>query len=164
MILVLLVYYLPYSLFALRLPAVILAVIAFSLYTAAYLCDIFLSGFNAVDQQWINAAKVLGLNHTQILFKIKLPIAIRAMLPAMLGLGITVFKDTSVLVVVAVGELTYSARQLQTAEPVNYALVMAMVILMYFTIATSGAAMTGIFEKKWNKNPTLQLIFERNDL
>jgi His/Glu/Gln/Arg/opine family amino acid ABC transporter permease subunit len=147
MITVLLAYYLPYRLFGFRIPPIILAVTAFSLYSSVYLSDIFRSGFRAVDSGWVDAARVLGLNRRQILFKIKLPTAVRAMTPALVGLAITIFKDTSVLVVVAVGELTWSARQIQVAQPGGYALVLGLVIGLYWGIATAGSVVCSRLEK-----------------
>lgn len=144
---VLLIYYLPYRVFAVRVPPIILAVIAFALYSSVYLSDIFRSGFRAVDAGWIDAARVLGLNRRQILLKIKLPTAVRAMTPALVGLAITIFKDTSVLVVVAVGELTYSARQIQVAHPAGYGVVLGLVIIMYWSIATAGSFLCSRLEK-----------------
>lgn len=149
MVLVLLVFYLPYRLLAIRVPAVVLAIIALSLYSGVYLSEIFRSGFRAVDRHWIDAAKILGLTKSQILLEIKLPIATQAMLPDFLGLAITVFKDTSVLVVVAVPELTYCARQMQVAEPINYTLVMGLVLVLYWSIATAGSVLCNRIEKTW---------------
>ncbi len=70
------------------------------------------------------------------------------MLPALLGLAITVFKDTSVLVVVAAGELTYTSRQVQTAAPVNYAMVLGIVIVIYWSIAAFGSIVVSRIEKR----------------
>ena len=157
MVLVLLVFYLPYRLAGLRLPPVILAAAIFSLYTGVYLSEIFRSGFRATDKTLIDAAKVLGLSSYQIMLKIKLPLALRTMIPSFLNIAITVFKDTSVLVVVAVPELMYTGRLLQSAHPVNYASVLLFILLYYWLIASMGAAVSSWFEKKWSKN----LVFSK---
>lgn len=136
MLLVLLVYFLPYPLFGIRVPAAILAVLAFTLYAGVYLGEILRSGLRAVPEGVLDASRVLGLSYYRIFFTIKLPIALRTMLPAMLGLVITVFKDTSVLMVVGVAEMTYTSRQLQVAEPVNYLLVLFLLICIYWSIIT----------------------------
>ncbi len=147
LILVLLTFYLPYRLFALRVPPIILATVALSLYAGAYLSEIFRSGFRAVDERWIDAAHTLGLGRWQVLLKIKLPIMLRAILPALLGLVITIFKDSSVLMVVGVPELTFSARQMQVAQPVSYALVLGLVLVMYWSLATAGSVLCSRLEK-----------------
>jgi ABC-type amino acid transport system permease subunit len=58
------------------------------------------------------------------------------MRPDLINLAITVFKDTSTLAVVAVPELTYTARQLLIAEPLNYGLVLLVVLGLYWLPAT----------------------------
>lgn len=148
MLLVLLVYYLPYPLFGIRVPGAILAVFAFTLYTGVYLGEIFRSGFRAVPEGIVDAACVLGLSRPRILINIKLPIALRTMLPAILGLAITVFKDTSVLMIVGVADMTYTARQIQVAEPVNYLLVLFLLICIYWGIATVSSALVSQLEHR----------------
>jgi polar amino acid transport system permease protein len=152
MILVLLAFYLPSRLFGLRAPAVFLAIGAFSLYAGVYLSEIFRSGFRVVDQRCIDAARTLGLGPWAILTQIRLPIATRAMTPALVGLAITVFKDTSVLVVVAVAELTYTGRLIQAASPGDYALVLSLALLLYWSVATAGAALVARLEQRWKTN------------
>lgn len=152
MILVLLTFYLPSRLFGLRMPAVFLAVGAFSLYAGVYLSEIFRSGFRVVDQRCIDAARTLGLGPWAILLQIRLPIAARAMTPALVGLAITVFKDTSVLVVVAVAELTCTGRLIQASAPGNYALVLSLILLLYWSIATAGATLVARLERRWKAN------------
>lgn len=151
-ILVLLVFYLPYRLFGLRLPPVMLAIFIFSIYAGVYLSEVFRSGFRAVDKRWIDAARILGLSRFQILTKVKLPIALRAMIPSFLNIVITVFKDTSVLVVVAVPEITYTGRLMQAANPANYAMVLFMIMTLYWMISSSGSAVSYHLENRWSKN------------
>jgi general L-amino acid transport system permease protein len=148
MILILLAFYLPFPLFGLRIPGVILAALAFVLYAAAYGAEILRSGFRAVEDATLDAARVLGLSGRQILFDIKLPIALRTMLPALLGLAITVFKDTSVLVVVAVPELTYTARQLTVAQPVDHLLVLFLLLLFYGLCTWAASALVRQLEHR----------------
>jgi His/Glu/Gln/Arg/opine family amino acid ABC transporter permease subunit len=149
MILVLLTFYLPFRLLGLRLPAVVLAVAAFSIYNGVYLSGIIRSGLSAVQPGWLDAARTLGLSPWQILWRIRLPIALRTMLPALLGQAITVFKDTSVLAVVAVGELTYTARQIQVSQPVSYGLLLLLVLLIYWSVATAGSALVARLDTHW---------------
>jgi His/Glu/Gln/Arg/opine family amino acid ABC transporter permease subunit len=151
LILVLLAFYLPYRIFGVRIPPVILAVGVFTIYGGVYLSEVFRSGIRAVDEGYIHAAMTLGLSKRQILMKIKFPIIIRTMIPTFLNLAITVFKDTSVLVVVAVPELTYSGRSLQVASPANYSLVLFLIILIYWSIASAGAAFVKFVELRWRK-------------
>jgi general L-amino acid transport system permease protein len=130
-LLVLLVFHLPWPLLGVRVPGAVLAVVAFTLFAASYAAHIVRSGFRAVGEELVDAAKVLGLSRAQIYFRVKVPIAFRAMRPALLGLSITVFKDTSVLVVVGVPDLTWTARQLTVARPVDLLLVLFLLLVIY---------------------------------
>lgn len=149
MLLVLLTFFLPYRLFHLRVPPVLLAVATFSLYSSAYLTEIFRSGLHTVETGWAQAGRVLGLTPRQVFLRIQLPIAARAMAPDIVSLAITVFKDTSVLVVVAVGELTYTGRLLQMSEPVNYATVLLLTLALYWSVATAGSVLAGALQRRW---------------
>ncbi|MBI5722597.1 MAG: ABC transporter permease subunit [Planctomycetes bacterium] len=151
MILVLMAFYLPFRLLGLRLPAIVMAVAVFSIYNGVYLSGIIRLGLSAVETGWLDAARTLGLSTWQVLWRIRLPIAMRAMLPAVLGQAITVFKDTSVLAVVAVGELTYTARQVQVSQPANYGLLLLLVLLIYWSVAAAGSVLVSRLDAAWRK-------------
>ncbi len=152
MTLALLFFYLPYPLFKLRVPPVLLAVSAFTIYASAYMTEIFRSGFNAVNKNTIDAAKLLGLSAFSIFLRIRLPITIRTMIPTMVNLLITIFKDTSVLTALAVGELTYTSRLLFVSTPENYSLILILVVSIYWTISFLGSKTVRILESKTLKD------------
>lgn len=149
MILVLLAFYLPYPLLGVRIPPSILAIVAFSLYAGVYLGEVFRSGFRAVGEGAVDAARVLGLSRWKIVCHLKIPVMVRTMTPAMLGIAITVFKDTSILTVVAVPELTYTAKQMRVAEPVDYCMVLAVLMAIYWGGATLASVLVRWLESRW---------------
>jgi len=120
----------------LRYPGVGLALVTFSLYASVYVCEITRAGLRAMNPRLRDVGHVLGLTPWQILLRIELPLIWRAMMPDIVNVAITVFKDTSALAVVAVPELTYTARQMLIAEPLNYALVLLVVLAYYWIPAT----------------------------
>ena len=132
MLLALLAFYLPYILTGRRFPGVILAVAAFSLYAGAYFSELIRAGFRAVPPGLREAGRVLGLGPAGIFIKIELPLVIRNMMPDVVNLAVTVFRDTSILAVVGVAELTYTGRQMMMSQPVNYGLVLLMTMLLYW--------------------------------
>ncbi len=146
LLLVLLAIYLPFPALGVRLPGVVLATAAFTLAAAAYLGEILRSGFRAVDEGVLDAARVLGLSPWQILVGIRLPCAVRAMLPALFGLAITIFKDTSVLVLVAVPDMSWTAKQLTVAQPVDHLFVLFLLVVIYGGIASVGSAIVSRLE------------------
>lgn len=96
--------------FGLDLSAYQSAAIALTLYTSAYQAEIFRAGLQAIPPQLIDSAKLVGASAWQIYWKIKLRYVLRTMLPAFTGQAISLFKDTSVVAVLAVGELLTVAR------------------------------------------------------
>ncbi|MHC4885428.1 MAG: ABC transporter permease subunit [Planctomycetota bacterium] len=145
----LLVFYLPYRLFAVRIAPEGLALLALSSYGAVYLSEIFRSGFRAVRPGWVEAGVVLGLGRWQRFRTLVLPLVFRTMLPSLVNLAVTLFKDTSVLMVVGVGELTYTSRQLLVSEPGSYALILGLVLLLYWFVAALGSGAASLIERQF---------------
>lgn len=131
LLLVLLAFHLSYPLTGHRLPSVLIATAAFAVYAAAYLAQALRAGLRAVDPGFVDAARVLGLSPARVLLHVRLPVALRAALPALLGVAITVWKDTSILVVVGVPELTFTAKQLVVNQPADHLLILVFLVLAY---------------------------------
>ncbi|WP_102959391.1 amino acid ABC transporter permease [Mangrovicella endophytica] len=81
-----------------------------SIYSGAYLVEVFRSGLEAVPRGQLDAGKAIGLTPWQRFFHVRLPTMIRITLPALSNTFISLFKDTSVASVIAVPELTYGAQ------------------------------------------------------
>jgi len=81
-----------------------------SVYSGAYLVEVFRSGLDAVPRGLIDAGKAVGLNPFQRLVYVRIPAMLRITLPALSNTFISLFKDTSVASVIAVPELTYGAQ------------------------------------------------------
>ena len=80
-------------------------VVAIMLFTAAYVAENVRGGLQAVPKGQTEAGQALGLPAWKVMRLIVLPQALRAVIPAMVGQFISLFKDTSLLVVVGVFEL-----------------------------------------------------------
>jgi general L-amino acid transport system permease protein len=89
--------------------ALIRAVVALMLFSAAYLAENVRGGLQAVPNGQVEAAKALGLNVFQSTLLIVLPQALRAVIPAIVGQFISLFKDTSLVVIVGLTELLGTA-------------------------------------------------------
>ena len=81
-----------------------------SLYSGAYLVEVFRSGLEAVPRGQLDAGKAIGLTPLQRLLYVRLPTMARITLPALSNTFISLFKDTSVASVISVPELTYGAQ------------------------------------------------------
>jgi polar amino acid transport system permease protein len=92
------------------LPAIPSGVIALSLCYGAYMAEIFRAGIEGVPQGQREAARALGLKEGLILRKIVLPQAMRLIVPPVGNQFIAMLKDSSLVSVMGVWELTFIAR------------------------------------------------------
>jgi|SRR5450830_145522 len=80
------------------------ALVAFSLFEAAYYAEIIRAGINSVARGQFSAASALGLNFLQTMHLIILPQAFRNMIPLLLTQAIVLFQDTSLVYVSALAD------------------------------------------------------------
>ncbi len=85
-----------------------------SLYSGAYLVEVFRAGLDAVPKGALDAGKSIGLTSWQRLVHVRFPIMLRIVLPSLSNAFISLFKDTSLASVIAVPELTYGANWIKT--------------------------------------------------
>ena len=87
------------------------------LFAAAYLSETIRGGLQAVSGGQHDAAAALGLGHWQALRWIILPQALRAVIPSIMNSAVSVFKDTSLVTVVSLYELTGSLSLALAGDP-----------------------------------------------
>ncbi|MDE2395078.1 MAG: amino acid ABC transporter permease [Burkholderiales bacterium] len=80
--------------------------VGMTLFTAAYLAEVVRGGLQAVPKGQIEAAQSLGLRYWQTQRKIVLPQALRTVVPAIVNTFIGAFKDTSLVTIVSLYDLT----------------------------------------------------------
>jgi His/Glu/Gln/Arg/opine family amino acid ABC transporter permease subunit len=85
-----------------------------AIYAGAYLTEVFRAGLSGVPRGVIDAGRAIGLTGFQLALFVISPIMWRNCLPALGTTFISLFKDTSLAAVIAVPELTYQARKLNT--------------------------------------------------
>ncbi|MEH2121554.1 amino acid ABC transporter permease [Nostoc sp.] len=99
-----------------RLDRVLRAITGLVLFSAAYMAENVRGGLQSIPRGQIEAAKALGLNTALVVILIVLPQALRSVIPAIVGQFIGLFKDTSLLSLVGLVELTGIARSI-LAQP-----------------------------------------------
>jgi len=118
-----------------RPDRVLRAIAGLTLFSAAYLAENVRGGLQSIPRGQIEAARALGLNPLLITGLIVLPQALRAVIPAIVGQFIGLFKDTTLLAIVGLAELMGIARSV-LANPRflgNYGEVYLFVGLIYWT-------------------------------
>ncbi len=85
------------------------AVLAMTVFFGAYIAEIVRGGIENIPPGQVEAAKSTGLSYYQTMRRVILPQALKQMLPAIVGLFIAAFKDTSLAYIIGVMELTTAA-------------------------------------------------------
>ncbi|MGE4562735.1 MAG: amino acid ABC transporter permease, partial [Rhodospirillales bacterium] len=90
--------------------------IAFTLFEAAYYCEIIRAGIQSIRQQQVHAGLALGLSQWQTTRSIVLPQAFRNMVPVILTQAIALFQDTSLVYVVGLKDFLTAADLVATRD------------------------------------------------
>lgn len=83
-----------------------------SLYSGAYLAEVFRAGLLSIPKGLSEAGLAIGLTPMQIRVSIIAPLMVRNVLPSLSSTVISLFKDTSLAAAIAVPELTFAARKI----------------------------------------------------
>lgn len=83
-----------------------------SIYSGAYLAEVFRAGLTSIPKGLTEAGLAIGLTPMQIRVSIITPLMLRNVLPSLSSTVISLFKDTSLAAAIAVPELTFEARKI----------------------------------------------------
>jgi polar amino acid transport system permease protein len=106
-----------------NLPA---GVLALSIYAAAYYSELWRAGFAAIPRGHVEAASCVGLSPVQTMTRIILPEMAMLVLPAMVNMTILMLKETAILSIISVPELTLTVSAIGTEY---YAFVESFTVL-----------------------------------
>ncbi len=124
------------------------AIAALTIFEAAMLSEIVRSGLLSIEKGQIEAARSSGLSYTQTMRHIILPQALRRMVPPIVSQFISLLKDTSLAVVIALPELTHNA-QIINGQNINYTIpIFLLIALMYFVVNFSLSLVARRLENK----------------
>lgn len=86
-------------------------IIALSIFTGAYIAEIIRSGIQSIPVGQVEAARSLGMNYSQAMAYVVLPQAFKRTLPPMAGQLINLIKDSSLVSVISITDLTKAGRE-----------------------------------------------------
>jgi glutamate/aspartate transport system permease protein len=92
-----------------QVGAFLSALVTFTLFEAAYFCEIMRAGIQSIPRGQVQAAEALGMSYWTSMREIILPQAFRNMLPVLLTQTIILFQDTSLVYVISVTDLLGAA-------------------------------------------------------
>lgn len=130
-----------------RFNVYLIGLIAMSINSGAYSCELIRSSINAIDKGQWEAAETIGLNYSTTMFKIILPQAFKRIIPPMVSEFITLIKDSSLVSSLGAIELLYSA-QIIGKETYESLLPLVGAMILYLIMTTIVSYASRILERK----------------
>lgn len=123
-----------------RIPPILVAIVAFGINSGAYQAEIFRSGIEAVPRGQFEAGRSLGFSYWQTMRRIVMPQAIKNVIPTLANEFIVLLKETSVAGYVALNDLTKGGDIIRsrTYSPYLPMLAVALIYLCLVMIFSAG--------------------------
>jgi His/Glu/Gln/Arg/opine family amino acid ABC transporter permease subunit len=116
-----------------RLSAVTTALIGLTCNISAFNSETFRAGILSIRQGQVNAGLALGMGRVQVMWYIVLPQAVMRVLPSLASTWVSLFKDTSLVSVIAVPDLSYMAFKVR-AETYRILEVLSAMAALYWLL------------------------------
>jgi polar amino acid transport system permease protein len=113
------------------LPPLATGLAALALNVTAYNAETFRAGLNSIRKGQVEAAMALGMSQVQALHRVIIPQALRRILPVLASTWVSLFKDTSLVSVIAVTELAYVSMQIRAQTFRVLEMLTAMAIIYW---------------------------------
>lgn len=131
-----------------NVPAFWTGIIGLAINYAAYEAEIYRAGLQAVPKGQMEAALALGMPRWAALRLAVVPQALRIIIPPVINDFIALFKDTSVVSVITLVELTKQFSILSRSDPAQIAWLMAVTALLYILMSYPTSLAARYVEKK----------------
>jgi polar amino acid transport system permease protein len=141
------VYYVLPIVFGFQIEALPAAIIGLSVYSSAFISEVYRAGIQAVPQGHREAAQVLGVSPLQSFFHIVLPQAIRLTLPPLAANFVQLIKYSSLASVISVSEITRRGMELSATafRPLE---IFTFIAVVYFVICWPLAMAIRFWERR----------------
>lgn len=134
LLLIILFTYLALPELGINLSITVSAIVALTVFESAMLAEIVRGGLNSIEKGQMEAARSSGLTYVQALRTVILPQALRRMVPNLVSQFISLLKDTSLAVVIALPELLHHAKIIQAQQQSYVIPIFILIALMYFVV------------------------------
>lgn len=142
--------YFGIALFGINTSAWVAAAVALTLYTSAFLTEIWRGCVNAIPKGQWEAAESLALNFGEQLRYVVLPQAVKIAIPTTVGFLVQVIKGTALASVIGFVELTKAGTMITNATFKPF-LVYSCLALMYFALCFPVSLLARRLERKLNR-------------
>lgn len=132
-------------------PKLIVAAIAFAMNSAAYIAEIIRGGIESVDKGQLEAARSLGFSHIKAMYYIVLPQALKNAMPGLIGEGVAMLKETSIVGWIGLSDIMRGADDIRSLTATAFQSLIAAAIL-YLVLTLIFSKIMFRMEKKLNNN------------
>jgi polar amino acid transport system substrate-binding protein len=133
--------------FGFTMTAMTAGIVALSLNAGAYLSEIFRGGIEAVPHGQMEASRSLGMSYRATMLRVILPQALRIVVPSVVNQCIITIKDTSIISVIGLAELTMVGSQI-IARTYRSFEIWVCVGVLYFVIIYALSKLSKFVEKR----------------
>lgn len=134
--------------FDVQFSALTTALVALVLNISAYNAETFRAGINSIRKGQMEAALAMGMSRRQAMFKVVIPQAAHRILPVLASTWISLFKDTSLVSVIAVSELAYTSMQIR-AQTFRVLEMLTAMAAIYWLMGYPQAKLVDWIHKKY---------------
>ncbi|MFY2670235.1 ectoine/hydroxyectoine ABC transporter permease subunit EhuC [Achromobacter xylosoxidans] len=140
-------FYFVLPLFGVQLPAMLVGIVVLALNAGAYGAEVVRGAIRAVPPGQREAGVALNLTRGQIMRRIVVPQAIPAMLPPAGNLLIELLKNTALVSLITITDLTFRG-QLLRSETLRTTEIFTLMLLLYFAVALLITAGVRLLERR----------------
>ena len=152
-----------YSLFVpLKVPSLLSAIIIISFNTGAYMAEIVRGGIMSIDKGQFEGAHAVGMTHWQTMIYVVLPQAVRNIMPSIGNEFVVNIKDSSVLSVIAITELMFTAKQAGGSYS-KFVPAYLICALIYFILTFTVTRLLRFAEKKMEGGQSYTICGSQSD-
>ena len=131
-----------------QINAFISAVIALGIYEGAYVSEIVRGGINSIPENQWEASLSIGLTRQKTFLLVILPQTFRKVAFPLAGQFISTIKDSAIVSVISIQELTFQGMELMSATFLTFEVLITITVL-YFILTFSLSISVAFFEKKY---------------
>jgi polar amino acid transport system permease protein len=133
------------------LPQFLSALITLAVFEGAYIAEIIRAGIQSIDKGQWEASDAIGLTRRQQMFVVILPQAVKKILPPLSGQFISTIKDSAIVSVISIQELTFQGMELMSSTYLIFEIWITITIL-YLILTLSLSVAVSRLEKHLARN------------
>jgi polar amino acid transport system permease protein len=136
-----------------RFPAFVSGLLALAIYEGAYITEIVRAGIQSIEKGQWEASAALGFSRWQQLRHVVFPQALKRILPPLAGQFISTIKDSSIVSVISIQELTFQGMELMAASFLTFE-VWITILVLYLLLCLACSLATERLELRLQKVPS----------